>query len=255
MKNYFDKKFELGYFAMNKYGVASPLTILTLLEETAADHCHDIDYCLYNLKSQNIGWVLTAGSIDMIRYPKYKEEILIRTWLSKYTLVRGYRENIIYDNWGNIIGRAKGIWVYYDIEKRKPAPIFDEIKIKWGTNPEISQEFDTEKIKVLNDAANPLEHQQEYDIHKSDVDNYKHVNNIRYFHWLIESIPDEILDNYFLKRINARFFSEAIYGEKIRVYNKNEADDSGAQKEFLHTMRSNKDERLLAAAHTLWERK
>ena len=247
MNNYFDKKFELRYFDMNKYGVASPTTILTLLEETAAEHSHDINYCLYSLERKNIGWVLISGIMDMVRYPKYKENIHIRTWISKFTLVKGYRENIIYDDSGAIIGKAKGIWVFYDIEKKKPVPIIDEIKVKWGVNPEISREVDLEKIKILND----IEHQLEYDILKSDVDSNKHVNNIRYFHWLIDSIPEEIMDNYFLKRINAKFFSEANFGEKIRVYSKNEME----QKVLLHTMRSNVNNRLLAAAHTIWEKK
>ena len=98
MENCFDKKYELGYFDMNKHGEASPMTILTLLEETAAEHCYNIDYSLYSLEQQNIGWVLISGAIDMVRYPKYREKIAIRTWMSKYTLVKGYRENVIFDD-------------------------------------------------------------------------------------------------------------------------------------------------------------
>ena len=246
MENAFSKIFELRYFEMNKYGVASPITILTLLEETAAEHCHNINHCLYSLESQNIGWVLISGSIDMIRYPKYKEKITIRTWISKYTLVKGYRENIIFDDSGTIIGKAKGIWVFYDIKKRKPVPIIEQIKSKWGLNPTISQEVDIDTIKV----ADHSNYQLEYDIFKSDVDSNKHVNNIKYLHWLIESLPEDILDNCILKRINARFFSEGKFGEKIRVYKNNEVD----QNIFLHTMRSNMDNRLIAAAQTVWDK-
>jgi len=247
MKNYFDKKYELRYFEMNKYGEASPTTILTLLEETAAEHCYDIDNCLYKLEKQNIGWVLISGVIDMVRYPKYKEHISIRTWLSKYSLVKGYRENIIFDSSGNIIGKAKGIWAFYDIERRRPAPIFEDIKTKWGVNPEISEEVNLDIIKIIENENPHLE----FDIHKSDVDNNKHVNNIRYYHWLIESLPDEILDNYFLKRVNAKFYHEANLGEKIQVYTKNEME----QNIFLITMKSNMNNKLLAAAHTVWEKR
>jgi len=247
MVSYFDKNFELRYFDMNKYGEASPTAILALLEEAAADHCYNIDYSLYSLERQNIGWVLVSGIIDMIRYPKYKEKIFIRTWISNYSLVRGFRENIIYDEDGAEIGKAKGIWVFYDIEKQKPVPIFEEIKTRWGFNPEIAQEVEVEKIKVLEDN----EKKAEYVVNKSDVDSNKHVNNIRYFHWLIESLPDELLDNYFLKRINGKFFHGARLGEKIKVYIKDEMEN----KMFLHTMRSNIDNKLLAAAHTTWARK
>jgi acyl-ACP thioesterase len=244
MENYFDRNFKLRFFEINKYGMTSPTTILTLLEETAADHCYDIGHSLYSLEKQNIGWILLSGTIDMIRYPTYKENILIRTWISKYSLVKGYRENIIFDSSGSIIGKAKGIWAFYDIEKKKPVPIFDEIKQKWGINTEVSQEIDLEIIKLID----TNKYQVEYNVYKSDVDSNKHVNNIRYFHWLIESLPDEILDNYILKTINAKFYSEAKYGEKIQIYIEHE----NSKNTFLHTMKSNVDNKIFAAAHTLW---
>ena len=62
MENYFEKQFELRYFEMNKFGEASPTTILALLEETAADHCYSINHSLYDLMLQNIGWVLVSCS-------------------------------------------------------------------------------------------------------------------------------------------------------------------------------------------------
>ena len=76
------------------------------------------------------------------------------------------------------------------------------------------------------------------------------MNNIKYFHWLIESLPEEILDNYLLESINGKFYSEAQYGEKIQVYsNVNTQENS-----FNHTMKSNMDNKLLAVAHTRWKK-
>jgi acyl-ACP thioesterase len=241
----FTKEFELRYFEMNKYGMVSPTTILTLLEETAADHCYAIGYSLYSLERQNIGWVLISGSINMNRYPKYKETIKIQTWLSKYSLVKGYRENIILDNTGDVIGNAKGIWVFYDIQKRKPVPIFEDIKTKWGIDPKIATEIDTHIMNpVIKDRP-----EMEFDVYRSDVDSNKHVNNIRYFHWLIESLPDAILDGYLLETINAKFYSEAKYGERIQVY----ADRDLENKTFMHTMKSKIDNKLFVIAHTKWK--
>jgi acyl-ACP thioesterase len=244
MRGFFDRKFNLRFFEMNKFGFASPTTILTLLEETAAEHCNSIGYGIYDLERQNIGWVLITGAIDMIRYPKYKEDIVIRTWLSKYGAVRGYRDNVIFDGAGGIIGRAKGVWAFYDIEKKKPVPIFKEIKEKWGFDAEIAAEVNTGAIRPI-EAGAPV---KEFDIYRSDIDSNQHVNNIRYFHWMIESLSDEIVENYYLKRIDAKFFSEAKFGEKIQVY----LEDGQEKNTFSHTMRSNLDGKLFAAAYTEW---
>jgi acyl-ACP thioesterase len=246
MKHYFEKQYTLRYFEMNKYGTASPMSILTLLEETAAEHCNCIERSLYSLERQNIGWVLVSGAITMVRYPAYRENIIIRTWLSKYSLVKGYRENIILDGSGNIIGRATGIWVFYDIEKRKPVPIFSDIKTNWGIEPETAAEIDFSLIQPIPDGIP----EAEFEVYKSDVDNNKHVNNIKYFHWLIESLPEAVSDNYFLKSVSAKFFSEAKYGEKIQIYINHETSGNT----FLHNMKSNIDNRLFAAAHSEWEK-
>jgi acyl-ACP thioesterase len=238
------RDYNLRYFEMNKNGIASPITILTLLEETAAEHCHNIGYSLYDLELQNIGWVLTSGIIEMVRYPKYKENISIITWLSKYFLVNGFRENIILDEDGKIIGKARGRWVFYDIQKRKPVPIFEDIRLKWGVKQETSVEANLDLINQSGDGSL----KSEFNIFRSDVDSNKHVNNIRYFHFLLESLPEEIVDNYYLKVINAKFFEEAKFGEKIQVY----INDDLGNNNFLHTMKSGINNKMFAKAHTQW---
>jgi acyl-ACP thioesterase len=229
---------------MNKHGMASPTTILTLLEETAADHCYAIGHSLYSLESQNIGWVLISGSITMSRYPKYKETIQIQTWLSKFSLIKGYRENIIIDNSGRVIGKAKGIWIFYDIQHKRPVPIFEDIKTKWGIESAVSAEIDTRLINPVIKGRQEME----FDVCRSDVDSNKHVNNIKYFHWLIESLPDTILDEYLLETINAKFYSDAKFGEKIQVY----VDSDIENNTFMHAMKNAFDNKLIVAAHTKW---
>jgi acyl-ACP thioesterase len=160
--------------------------------------------------------------------------------------VKGYRENLILDESGRIAGKAKGIWAFYDIQNRKPVPVFEDIKTKWGVDPRVATEINMRLIQpAVNERPN-----MEFDVYRSDVDNNKHVNNIRYFHWLINSLPDEIPDNCFLEAVNAKFYSEAKYGERIQVY----VDSSPENSAFLHTMKSSLDNKLLAAAHTQWKK-
>ncbi|MCF8255503.1 MAG: acyl-ACP thioesterase, partial [Bacteroidia bacterium] len=123
----FEKTFELRYFEMNKHGMASAATMLTLLEETASDHCCEIGYGLFDLLKNKVGWVLLSGYLEIYRYPQHKEKITIKTWLSTYTEIKGIRENLVYDEKGQIIARGKGLWVFFDINKRRPTRIFKDI--------------------------------------------------------------------------------------------------------------------------------
>ncbi len=232
---------------MNKFGEASSTTILTLLEETAADHCFDINHSLYTLEKQNIGWVLVSGFLQMYRYPKYKEKITIRTWLSKYSTIKGIRENIIYDEQGLVIGRGKGVWVFFDIERRRPIQILDDIKEKWSFCSEQSVEHNvSKKILPIDTDANV----REYKVHRFDVDSNKHVNNIRYLQWVTESISDEIVDNYTMHSIDGRFIAEAQLGDTILSFTEKDSQENS----FVHTIRT-QDGKVCATAKTVWKKR
>lgn len=248
MKNYFEKEFELRYFEMDSYGQASSTSILTLLEETAASHCSSINHSLFDLEKQNIGWVLLSGVMTMDRYPDYNEKIIIRTWLSDYSTVKGIRENIIYDGEMNIIGKSKGLWVFYDIKRRRPVQIFDSIKSGWSYCTLKSTEHDIRR-KIL-----PLESSlavNEFRVNRYDVDTNLHLNNIRYLQWLSESISEDIIDNYYLHSIDGRFISEAKYGDTILSFTEKDTYENS----FIHTMRTQKDNRVCATAKTLWKKR
>ncbi len=248
--NYYDKEFELRYFEMNELGMASPTTILTQLEETAADHCFSINHSLYQLGEQNIGWVLISGFMQMERYPTYKEKITIRTWLSDLSAIKGVRENIIYDEQKNIIGRAKGLWIFFDIARRRPIKIFNDIKDKWSFCREESIKCDvSQKIPLITDS----DYETKFKVNRYDTDMIKHVNNIRYLQWVVESIPEEIVDNYYLHTIDGRFIEEAHLGQIITSLTKHEINRT-ADKSFLHTIKIEGTDRACVTARTVWRK-
>jgi acyl-ACP thioesterase len=241
----FEKQFDLRYFEMDQYGGASPTTILTLLEEAAADHCLSMKQSLFDLFNQNIGWVLLSGYMQMERYPLYKEKITIRTWISKYTSIKGIRENIIYDEQGSIIGRAKGLWLFFDIKRRMPVRIFDDIKEKWSCFPEESIRYDiNKKIEAIDSAK----YKKCFLVHRYDMDSNKHVNNLRYLQWLIETIPNEIMDNFYMHSIDGRFVGEAQFGHTIESLTEQEND---AHK-FIHTIKDLDSNQVCSTGRTVW---
>ena len=248
MENHFDKIFELRYSEMEESGNTSPTTILTLLEETAADHCYSINNSLYDLKEQDIGWVLLSGIIQMDRYPSYREKIIIRTWISSYSFIKGIRENIIYDEQEKIIGRAKGIWVFFDIKRRRPVQIFDEIKEKWSYCNEESIKHNI----ALNIEVNESEsYHKKYDVNRFDIDMYKHLNNIRYLQWVIDSMDEDIVDNCYLSSIEGRFVSEVRNGDTIMSLTQKNINDNS----FVHAIRNQDSKKVCATAKTVWKEK
>lgn len=246
MENYFDKQFELMHFEMNKFGEASPTIMLALLEEAAAEHCYSINYGLYDLIKQNIGWVLVSGVVEMERYPRYKEKITIRTWLSAYSTVRGFRENTIFDEQGNVIGRARGLWMFFDIVRRRPVPIFEDIRSKWlFANEEAIEHSITTKIDPIHVA----QFSKDIQVKQSEIDMYLHANNLRYLQWLLDSIPEEVIDTHYMQFLDGRFISEIQYGDEVLMLT--EKDNS--ENCFKHTIKIKNTDRICAIATTKWK--
>ncbi len=244
--NYFESEFTMNFYDLSQYEEATPMTMLRLLQETAGDHHFPVGENIIDLYRRNLGWVLLSGIMKFDRYPKYKEKITIRTWMSKYKSIRGFRENHVIDEQGEIIGRSKGLWLFFDIKKRRPISIPDQFIKGWSLDPEISIDFDpNKKLPVLDDG----EFRDIIKVKKFDIDANKHVNNLRYFQWLIEVVPDKVMKENYLHEIEGRFLHEANYGDQLLLYTRIVKMD----REYYHTIFDLTKNKVCVTAHTLWK--
>ncbi len=246
--NIFESEFITDFYDLSQYEEATPMAMLRLLQETAGNHHLPVGENIIDLYRKNLGWVLLSGKMQFDRYPKYKEKITIRTWLSQYKSIRGVRENYILDEENNIIGRAKGLWLFFDIKNRRPLSIPEKFKTGWGLNPQVSIDFDpAKKLPVLNDG----EFMDIIKVKKFDIDANKHVNNIRYFQWLIEVIPNKVMKENILHEIEGRFLNEANYGDQLLIYTK----IIKKNQEFSHTVFDLSTNKACVTAHTVWKKR
>ncbi len=244
----FESKFTINFYDLSQYGEASPITMLRLLQETAGDHHIAIGENVIDLYKKHLGWVLLSGVMRFERYPQYKEQITIQTWISQYKKIRGIRENLVIDAQGNIIGRAKGMWLFFDVEKRRPAMIPPRFVQEWGQDTTTSVDVDISyKLPVLTDG----EFRDIIKVKKFDIDANKHVNNMRYFTWLIEIMPDRVMEERYLYQIEGRFMNEANYGDQLLIYTHIEKMDEV----FLHTAYDLTTNKPCVVAKTIWKKR
>jgi len=134
------------------------------------------------------------------------------------------------------------------IYKKETDTNIDSIKERWSYCIEESIKHDiTKKINILNYTA----HIKEFIVHRFDVDANQHLNNIRYLQWLIESISDEIIDNYYLYSIDGRFVAEAQYGDTIMSFADRDIDDNS----FIHAIKNQKNHKSLCRSKNFMEEK
>ena len=75
-----------------------------------------------------------------------------------------------------------------------------------------------------------------------------HPHNI-YLQWLIESIPEDVVDNYFLHEIEGHFIAEAQYGDTVLSLTK----ELKIKNTFAHTIKIKGNHKVCATAKTIWK--
>jgi len=80
------------------------------------------------------------------------------------------------------------------------------------------------------------------------MDSNKHVNNLRYLQWLLETIPNEIMDNFYMHSIDGRYVREAQYGHTIESLAEHENDVH----KFIHTIKDLDSNQVCSTGRTVW---
>lgn len=204
------KTFEIPYYDTDKYRRATPMAMLTYLGEISGSHTDSIGFSVDKLQELNYGWVLNRWKVRILRYPNVKEKITIETWTSSIDRFYATREFIIYDENDIEIGRASTVWIFLNMQKKRPIRI--PVEFIQVVNPIEEKTFEDfyDFKKEMN-----VEEYMDFYVRRSDIDYNNHVNNTKYLSWMLETIPEDIYENYILSEFEILYKKETIYGNTI----------------------------------------
>jgi len=195
------------YTAMNYYMKTS--SILSVMQNAATDDAERRGAGDKNTRDKGFVWMIVRMHIEVIRLPKYKESLQIRTWPSegKHGMYPRYYE--ICDSNGNPIISASGIWVLVDIEKRT---LLDDVVI------------DLKGLHTGREIGNPRRIRMPELTQKTSLkagytyaDINGHINNARYLDLVEDIIGCEYLKNHVVKSIDTDYISEVLPDEMIDI--------------------------------------
>jgi len=241
----FKKIFEISYYDTDKNKNLRPVSLLNLLGETSGEHSNSI-IKIDELENLNYAWMLNRWKVRIDRYPKAKEKITIETWTSGIDRFYANREFFVYDEGEELIGKASTLWIFVDINKKRPIRIPKDLQKGYKIVDE--KAFDDfydfkEKIHVKDFI--------DFHVRRSDIDYNNHVNNTKYLDWMVEAVPEEIYNNYLLREFEIIYKKEIKYGSTIKS-GINEINNEG--KVFYHNIINKDSEENHAMAITLWEK-
>jgi len=191
-------------------------SLLQVLFTVATKHLDNMGFDPMYLEQKNLAWVVYESSIDMHKTNLYAHNIKIVSFVKNVKNVYSMRYFMIYDENGNFIGSATSKWVVIDTKKRSLAKIPEEIILAFEKDTQSLDENSKNLMHKKNEKIQRLDivyKNTSFDIRYFDIDPNKHVNNIIYPAWAVESLYNEdgFLDKYNLVSANIIYKKECPY--------------------------------------------
>ena len=161
------------------------------------------------LEDYNLVWIITDYDIEVVRLPRFAEEITIETEALSYNRLFCYRRFTIYDEAGQGLIHMMATFVLMDRDSRKVHAV----------EPEIVAPYQSEFSKKLmrgpkyQSLENPIS--KDYHVRFYDLDMNGHVNNSKYLDWIFEVMGADFLTQYIPKKINLKYVKEVRPGGVI----------------------------------------
>lgn len=212
MGKIYTKEYEIHYYDVDKNLVVGMPRIIDILCDVGTRQSEELGSDIDTLIKNNMAWVFYNYHVKIFRNPVYGEKIKATTQAVGFKKFYALRDYEIRDEEGNVIVEAKAIFLLINLEKRRMMRVPEEQYEIYGAE-EISENFSPPKLEKLS----CHKYEEIFKVRYSDIDSNQHVNNTKYIEWALESIPEDIINNYILEEIKVTFEKECKYGEKIKV--------------------------------------
>jgi len=244
---FIEKKFTVSVFDLDvKFSTTMPV-ICNYLYDIGMAHGAVIIKELGSLP-EDIVFVMTRLHVRIDKYPRLRESILIRTWLSPIKSKHVIRNSILMDESGEIFGRAINSATTFNLKKRTSEDLSSGIaaselnSLTLDLDPPLPHVFEKIPDVDLPDYENELE------VRYFDCDFYHHVNNVKYIVWCIEALPVDFLRKHRLYEIDVNFKRESSVGDRLKV--KVAADSN--ENTFIHSITSEDGSRDIVRMKSIW---
>ena len=161
-------------------------SILDYLQDCAFLHLDSHPVMSLYFEKEQVCMFLVSRQTEIIRRPRFKEQLTVKTWTCELKRMYGFRNTLIYDADGKVLVKSYESGAFMDMRTQRPIKAPQELIEKVSLYPKADMDYASRKISVpeIQPAVYP-----DISILKCYIDMNKHVNNARYI-----DITDEYVD-------------------------------------------------------------
>jgi acyl-ACP thioesterase len=150
---------------------------MNLAQEAAGQHAAHLGFGYDDLIKSNTAWILSRVHIEFVDTPKWKEDVVLKTWHKGLNRLFYLRDFIMTDSEGRERVKATTSWLVLNLETR--SLVRDPQLMEDGTVCS-DNVIETPADKVVMPKDIEPEHVMDHVVSYSDVDMLGHTNNAMY---------------------------------------------------------------------------
>ncbi len=198
---------------------ASLPALFRFMQEAAWQHAahHHIGYD--DLIKDNQVWVLAGITLQLSKMPKWDDTVKLRTWARGIDRLFALRDFTFHNERGEQIAAARSNWLVVNMKTKRPQRLDPFL----GKMPLLEKQAVEETFHSV-DNFTPPELLEERSVRVSDVDVYGHMNNTRYFEWVVDTFTSSEYKKLDVRLAEVHFLKEALPDTILTIW-KQQKDD------------------------------
>ena len=201
-------------------------------------------------------WMILRTQMTVGKYASWMDEYDTETWCQEgYRLYCPRCVRSTDKNTGELLFETKNLWVIMDTVKGRPErPSYIDGRLAYADK----------SVRYFDPALPKFPSEDEYDGEKNetkkvqveyyDSDYNRHVNNISYINWLMESFPTEYLDENEPYFFDVEWKKQCHYGDEVWVDSVRKKDSDEFYTKIMHRTPDGNEE-IAFHAVTKWRKR
>ncbi len=242
----FSKDYQIHYYHCDTRLNSSVFSIIRILEDIAIHQSEELGVGIDYYHKHRVGWMLTRWAIEIKELPKFRDTIRVNTTPKAFNNFYANRWYKILDSQGIEIINAKTLWIFVDLDTRKPKPVTEDMYLKYDLTPDDKKYFT--KLNSIG-AIEQVDYSNNFRVRLSDIDTNKHTNNSHYVSWALEALPPDFQQAKSIQSLQVNYLKETNVGDQL-VSEVQMISDENAY-ECLHAI--SKDDQVVCRVKSVWQ--
>jgi acyl-ACP thioesterase len=222
------KDWEINFLQCYPNGYLKYTDLCNILQLTAGVHAELGGISFSDMQEHNQAWVLSRMRVEIIRLPKWRDVITVKTWINSLENSRSIRCLELYAGDEKIVG-CETFWAVFNTQTRRPENLtlphehFEKYPNDRATEIQFSKiDISIDKTFVTEKA-----------ILLSDLDIVNHANSVKYLEWCLDNVEPNLLLNQKVESFEMNYLKEVSLEDTITI------EKSHTEKSTVFTINAN----------------